>query len=505
MRRQILMLLALALLAGCGPQQSAQTGTPGASASPAAADTPAATALPAPSAALAATAPAPATAAPEATAPAAPTGETAPSGAASVVYRVPGDGSLRAVAIGGGAEIVLGDPTEPGQRLPWSASPDGRTVALITGGGWSGKQGLPLRASLWVVGVDGSDPRRLLDLAGATPPGAGFGGDWAALTGEQLQRLAWTPDGRAVVVASAHEGQVDLYAVEAATGAARRLTATPALEFGASVAPDGRALAYGSASSFGTGAGWADVGAWLLPLEGGEPRPALLPVAGAEPPAALSIAGWLGGGTLIVQATSMGVTSSTIWATEGDASPRPLYSAPGRPALDLQGDTLLFADQAPGQEGSLWSWRAGEAVPQQRAPLGLADALYASPSGEAALVCAGGRGQEGGPLLWSQGRIASVSGGCGRPAWSDDGRVALPADPAGGANGLVVGLADGVELGLGPAALPAGWLGGTLFFFGPRGAAGAEWQLLSSDSAGIRPLAPVGGAPEGPLLVVRAP
>ncbi|GAB4212150.1 MAG: hypothetical protein OHK0022_47600 [Roseiflexaceae bacterium] len=502
MKRYTLVLLALALLAGCGGSPAVQTGqTAGAERPPVPTDAPAATAVPTTPAAPTGSAPA-ATAAPVATATPAATAEAAPSGGASVVYQVPDDGSLRAIDLAGGAEVVLGDPTEPSQRLPWSASPDGRTVALVTGGAWLGRQEQPPRAALWTVGVDGSNPRRLLDLIGTTPFAGSLVGDWIALVNQTFQRLPWVPDGRAVVVASAHEGQVDLYAVDVASGAARRLTDTPTVEFGAAVAPDGHALAYGSASSFGTGAGWADVQGWLLPLAGGAPRPAFLPESSSEPPAGLTVAGWLDSETLVVQTTGMGATSSTIWLTQGDAQPQPFYRLPGLAVLDLQAGRLHFADQIPGQNGSLWSWQPGQSAAQQRASLAPAEAVYASPHGEEVLICPSERGPSGGLLLWSQGQLRQVSGGCGRPAWPASGRVALPGDPSSDGAGLIVGLDGGVQFSLGPGGIPAGWLDDTLYFFARNG---AQWQLVRSDGTNTQPLAPVAAAPEDPQLVIRTP
>src|SRR5262245_3635356 len=188
------------------------------------------------------------------------------------------DGSLWCVDGPGQAPINLADPTEPGALLPWSASPDGRTVALVTGRGvWNPKSIDTPSLALWLVDSNGANPRKVQELL---PPGGVDltpGGDAAfnllpALTARQ--ELAWSPDSALVAFASAHEGQVDLYTA-ALDGRVTRLTETPVLVQGPIWSPDGTKVAYRTTSGFGTGAGWGDVGLSVVARAGGPPLQAI--------------------------------------------------------------------------------------------------------------------------------------------------------------------------------------------------------------------------------------
>ncbi|HEX6292743.1 MAG TPA: serine hydrolase [Herpetosiphonaceae bacterium] len=259
MRRSLLLVMILLLLSACG------SGGAGVQPTSDALETPVSSPLP--------TTTATATATPTATATAVlPTPTASAAAQATVIYQALGTGSVEAIDTATGSRIILADPTQPQQRLPWSAAPDGNTIAVITGR-WqtSGAATQIERAALWTVAVNGMQPRKLLDLV---PTGFGDAQPdlQMVLTDERFQTLAWTPDGQTIVVVSAHEGQLDLYAVAVDGSGARRLTNTPALEFQPSLSPDGRELSYGSAATFGTGAEWSNVGAWAQPLDGGERR-----------------------------------------------------------------------------------------------------------------------------------------------------------------------------------------------------------------------------------------
>jgi Tol biopolymer transport system component len=255
-------------------QPAAQAPTPAPTSAPptqASAPTQALTGPPAPEPTLA---PAPTTA-PTAAPPTATSAPTAaPQSAASYfVYPRP-DGSLWRVDGPGQAPINLADPTEPGALLPWAASPDGRTIAIVSGHGiWNPKSIESPSLALWLVSSDGANPRKIQDLLPASGVDQTPGGDAAfnllpALTG--LQRLAWSPDGALVVFASSHEGQVDLYTATL-DGAVTRLTETPTLEQGPTWSPDGAKVAYRTTTGFGTGAGWGDVGLAVTARGGGPP------------------------------------------------------------------------------------------------------------------------------------------------------------------------------------------------------------------------------------------
>lgn len=269
----ILTLLALMALAACSTI-SAPPPTPEAAAGSTAMPTQA----PRPTAMLQPTAAPPTAVPPTAAQPivapaptSAPQPDPAALATASYVIYQRSDGSLW--RSDGTQPAKLTDPTEPEALLPWAAAPDGKTVAVVTGSGVWYKFHENPRLALWLVGADGSNPRKIQDLL---PPN-GFdptpGGDDAfnlipALT--TYQELAWSPDGQLVAFVSAHEDQVDLYAA-AIDGAVTRLTNTPRLEQGPRWSPDGALVAYRTTSGFGTGAGWGDIGLEVTPRASGQP------------------------------------------------------------------------------------------------------------------------------------------------------------------------------------------------------------------------------------------
>ncbi|HEU5097482.1 MAG TPA: hypothetical protein VFU22_00450, partial [Roseiflexaceae bacterium] len=197
--------LLLAFLAACSPAPSLPATSAPQPTTQAAAPTAAAQPTALPPTALPPTA-LPPTAVP-ATPAEAPTSPVVDSGAASslgyLIYQR-ADGSLWRADGGGAAPINLADPTEPSALLPWAASPDGKTIALVAGRGvWFKFEGSPSLA-LWLVGADGTNPRKIQDLL--PPRGVDLtpGGEEAfnlipALTVQQ--KLAWSPDGQVLAFA----------------------------------------------------------------------------------------------------------------------------------------------------------------------------------------------------------------------------------------------------------------------------------------------------------------
>ena len=98
-------------------------------------------------------------------------------------------------------------------------SPDGKSIAVFLGE--QGRHG-----DYWIVPSDGSEPRRVTsDLQEGGAP-------------------AWTPDGKALVVASARSGSVNLWRVPVAGGPPEALTTGTGEDLDPVVSPDGRTLLF---------------------------------------------------------------------------------------------------------------------------------------------------------------------------------------------------------------------------------------------------------------------
>lgn len=481
MRYRLVCGLICLLLAGCG---IAAPGEPPAPTGPAA--DPTATqpvVTPTASAAVTPTAPAP----PPAT------------GTATIVYEALEDGSLRAIDPVTGAVIVLADPTAPYQNLPWSAAPDGRTIAVVTGQGWQNKLGPPETVALRTVGSDGSNPRKLIDLRGELLP-SHFGSPWPALLNPRFQRLPWTPDGRRIIVVSAHEGQVDLYAVAADGSGVIRLTRTSDLEFEPVIAPDGAAVAYGSASSFGAGAGWGDVAAWVQPLADSEASPLLGAPPAGDNWSSVAIAGWADNRQVVALSRTMR-DQGVVWIGAVASEPRPLHQAFRGFAWDMRDGALVFTDRGADSAGFL-VWRNGDAAPTQ---LGLVEPdaqPYLGPGGATILLCIGAMGPPQRIALWRDAAAQPVGEGqCDGLAWSDDGRVAVAGGSAANLPGLVVDLDAATRDTLPVGARPAGWLGDAVYLFAPL-PDGAGWQLYRAAANSLTPVSePLAEEPIAPALV----
>jgi TolB protein len=154
-----------------------------------------------------------------------------------------------AAASGRGAKRITRGPD---RDLMPAWSPDGRTIAFSR---QAAEEGMP---DVWLVGADGSDPRRLVEggLAPSWAPDGsriafeGLGGVATVKPdGSALRQLAsggepaWSSDGRTIVLSRAG----DIWRMRAADGAMqRRLSRTAAEELEPSFSPDGRWVIFSS-------------------------------------------------------------------------------------------------------------------------------------------------------------------------------------------------------------------------------------------------------------------
>lgn len=425
----------------------------------------------------------------------------------TVIFQRPGLGSIEAIDLVSGAYTILADPTDPGQRLPWSLAPDGRTLAVVTGHGWSkaGQATGNVSAALWVVQSDGSDPRKLLDLGAngllQLPLGASV-----ALTNDTFQTLPWLERTGEIVVASAHEGSVDLYAVAPDTGVVRRLTASPELEFQATLSADGALVLFGSAASFGTGAGWSQSGVGLVSSAGAEHEWLLRPDEVSDSGASLHVAGRVGDVLLVIVIEPGGVASILYALKPGEAA-RSLFRVQGPLTWAVGPDKVAVASRD-AREQTVAVWVAGQPEAQVITSAARVQYLAWSPDGSALLICVGDQRNPLRRSLWSDGREFPLPDGfCTTHAWSPAGRLALGGRLDDQSEPGVVVAADGSVLRvLSPEAIPVGWSGGDLIAFVPDTQSGTTWQLFSFDPR--RPEEPgrvigplLEGAPERALLV----
>jgi hypothetical protein len=415
-----------------------------------------------------------------------PTPAPAVSALGTAIYQSVSDGSLRAIDIATGVATVLADPTERSQRLPWASSPDGRTIAVVTGH-WNVRDQTTRRAALWTVGVDGSDPRKLLEITPPEPPLNDFGTTWQALANDRFQQPVWTPDGREIVVASAHEGRLDLYAVASDGHAVRRLTNTPDFEIQASLSPDGRELAYGSTTSFGTGGGWANVAGWVQPLAGGERRSLLGTPPDQRNPSAISIAGWMGDGAVAAVTRNNVDGKATLHVLARSATQSAVHLADYNFDIAVGDRELAFAAGAlDGQAIDVFVWPVGAAAPTSVTTIATAGAVrvYLSPDEAALLLCAGANNQPDSLILWSANALHALGpGGCDYVAWEGE-RLASGGKSELSVSGLVTTGESGLRWSLPVDARPANWSADSLLFFAPAQGADGRWQLYRTSGDG---------------------
>lgn len=402
-------------------------------------------------------------------APATPFPGGSPTAASAIVYQRP-DGSLwRADA--SAPPVQLAPASEPGALIPWAASPDGRLIAFVSGSAvWpysyrDAPDAAPSLA-LWLVGSDGSNPRKIQSLL---PPrtldlAAGSADQFnllPALTAEQ--RLAWSPDGSRVAFVSAHESQIDLYAA-ARDGSVARLTSTPQIETQPRWSPDGGRIACLTTDGLGTGAGWGGLGLAALPSDGGAPAYTLasfpLNIGGRANYAAAYR--WIAPDKLIVNAHSLPAGGSEYQiVVVGQPRAAPIFGEKGVYFEGLawsdaaQTLAIFDADQPNTPQAGLHLWRRGEEIIKTLVPDPVNQAAW-SPQGDLLAYSVGAGSANPGVALWSPGVAQESRRLAGRPAsalhWSLDGQqIAIDTgagDQSGGApsTDLLIFKRDGAQL-----------------------------------------------------------
>jgi WD40 repeat protein len=435
------------------------------------------------------------------TATVAPTAE--PPASASYFVYTKADGSLWRADGPGAAPIQVSGPTEPGAMLPWAAAPDGRTLAIVTGHGvWSAPGEQPPELALWLVGADGSNPRKIQELLPSRSVDLTPGGDDAfnllpALTLEQ--QLAWSPDGGMVAFVSAHENQIDLYAA-APDGKVVRLSDTPALEQGPRWSPDGTKVAYRTTAGFGTGAGWSDVGLAVTERGGGSPLLNMddSTLSGGAAVAAIPDLIWIGPDTLVAGLWNTQAGNDLVRAvTVSSGAAATIFDEPYS-ALDWNDTTHQLAIAGASASTGLYTWMpaAGEAI---RVISGPVEALSWSMQGDVLAYSMAKGSQRPGVGLWSllmDGDLKHIANTPTRYLrWSLDGqRLAVDA---------AIYDREGHKLAelAGQSSLPAGWGPQGLFYYTLAGD-GQTHELWLWDGAQARQLDTGLGRTDDTMVVI---
>jgi dipeptidyl aminopeptidase/acylaminoacyl peptidase len=191
---------------------------------------------------------------------------------------------------GGEAARVTGLPDSP-DSIAWS--PDGRQIAYVMN---VPDEGLTLgKAPAKPEGAKWADPLEIIDAVTYRADGAGYlkpgyahlflvdadGGAPRQLTWGKWNDggpLAWTPDAGSILFSTVRQGdwqrdiqETDIYSVDLAGGAPRRLTTRKGPDFGAAISPDGRQIAYLGWDD--TGKGFDQASLYLMNRDGSGARP----------------------------------------------------------------------------------------------------------------------------------------------------------------------------------------------------------------------------------------
>ena len=142
-----------------------------------------------------------------------------------------------------------------GDRGSWS--PDGRKILFRRAIDPSRR--LLGRSQLYLMNADGSGQRALTP---AWPMPA-----WQMSTG-----LGWSPDGRKIVFSALHNGNQDVYVIDADGTGLRRLTRDPDADAIPVWSPDGRKIAFVEGPQLGGAAGYGPHELWVMNADGSGKR-----------------------------------------------------------------------------------------------------------------------------------------------------------------------------------------------------------------------------------------
>jgi dipeptidyl aminopeptidase/acylaminoacyl peptidase len=362
--------------------------------------------------------------------PSTPTPQPTPTPASSAVLYLKTDGNLWRLNSAFAPEQIFSGG-ESGALASWSIAPDRRTAALVTARGIDRDAGqVAPMVALWLVDTASGQKQKVQELLPPrevdVQPGSADQFDLLPTLTTQ-QTLAWAPDSSALAFASAHEGDVELYQL-ARAGSPLRLTTTPALEVRPRWSPDGRAVAVISATSFGTGAGWADAGVQVAPAAGGAPLLSVASAAlrnGATADVVDDLA-WLTPDLLAVSWSSpLGGGSDVHIYGLADGSDSAVASGEALALAWSAGtQTLIIVDKRHG----LSVWRPGEGEATQIVSDPVEQALW-SPQGDVLLYSVAAGSGQAGTYVWSLGTDGDLhrvrDSAAAALAWSPDGQRLL--------------------------------------------------------------------------------
>ena len=443
-----------------------------------------------------------------------PTAPVVDLSAATLIYQQPADGSVRAIRLDG-TPLVLVGPSIPQVALPWKASPDGQTLAvMVPTSSLSPTLALPT-AALWLVAIDGTQSRKLLDFGEVFLYGIADQDMWRLEpdgTVPTLNSPQWMPDGATLLFQMVIGGQSDAYTVDIVSGAVRRLTYTPAMDFNLSPSPDGSHIVY---NEMVNPYDWVYEGVWFQPLVSGS---AFRISPDSSPEDVIFGMGWIDETTFVFETSNHVDDEATLWAGHIDGTLSVIHrrSNPTKSPMrwDLEPGRLVFTE---GSTSAPTYQRTMLFVPRDNPiPVSIGDDAYEVIDmrlgpGERILFCEVVSIEERARVLWRAGTRTKIDNGysCNHPAWSPSGQLALGSNGDESQPGLLIG-SDGAvaEIALPGEVIVAGWFGEMLYCFA-HASDRRGWQLYRIDTmyqSIPEPVgAPVMSRPVEPMLIGVSP
>lgn len=334
---------------------------------------------------------------PEAPPPEAPVEARAPAalsapldGTLLLVSERSGGPEVWAVSLSDGAENrVVG---EPGATFPAAPDPQGTHALVIS---VEESEEIGHREMLWLVALDGSDPRRLVPPAG------------------MIRNPSWAPDGSWVALEADAASYRDLYRVDRAGGEATRLTSARHGSFEPAISPKGDRIVFGTSRD-----GNAEI--YVMNADGSEQRRLTDSTADDTMP------GWDPTGTTISWLSDQ-QGAPRVWLMDADGG----NARPVRPLGDARAVDHTYAWSPDGSRLAI----AVQTGPKQ------IDIHVVDPNTGEQLALIGGPGVDE------------------HPAWSPDGRYLAFSSARGGDTDIYVATADGsamrrITTSVGPDWLP---------------------------------------------------